>query len=180
MRILKGRAAETYVSKLENRGSRLEKVEPAVQKIVEDVQRNGDRTLVKYARKFDGLGQTQSLRLSESELKRAWKNASGPLKSSLRVAERNIRQFCEWQKPKEWRRSRNGISLGQLVRPLESVGCYVPGGRCPLVSTLLMTVIPAQVAGVKDIRVVSPRPSDEVLAAAGMLGGEEVYRVGGA
>ena len=67
-----------------------------------------------------------------------------------------------------------------MVRPLESVGCYVPGGRYPLVSTLLMTVIPAQVAGVKNIRVVSPKPSAEVLAAAAMLGVREFYRVGGA
>jgi histidinol dehydrogenase len=66
------------------------------------------------------------------------------------------------------------------VRPLDSLGCYVPGGRFPLVSTLLMTVIPAQVAGVKSIRVVSPRPSAEVLAAAAMLGVKEFYRVGGA
>jgi histidinol dehydrogenase len=70
--------------------------------------------------------------------------------------------------------------LGQMVRPLESVGCYVPGGRYPLVSSLLMTVIPAQVAGVKTVRVTSPRPSMEVLAAAGMLGVREFYRVGGA
>jgi histidinol dehydrogenase len=77
-------------------------------------------------------------------------------------------------------RTRGGISLGQIVRPLESVGCYVPGGRHPLVSTVLMTVIPAQVAGVKNIRVVSPRPTAEVLAAAAMLGVREFYRVGGA
>jgi histidinol dehydrogenase len=72
------------------------------------------------------------------------------------------------------------MSLGQLIRPLDSVGCYVPGGRFPLVSTLLMTVIPAQVAGVRSIRVVSPRPSREVLAAANMLGVREFFRVGGA
>ena len=77
-------------------------------------------------------------------------------------------------------RTRSGISLGQIVRPLESVGCYVPGGRYPLVSTLLMTVIPAQVAGVKNIRVVSPKPTAEVLAAAAMLEVSEFYRVGGA
>ena len=69
---------------------------------------------------------------------------------------------------------------GQLVQPLESVGCYVPGGRYPLVSTVLMTVIPAQVAGVRTVRVVSPNPSAEVLTAAGMLGVTEFYRVGGA
>ena len=102
------------------------------------------------------------------------------LRKSLVQAAQNIHRFCEWQKPGSWMRRRGGISLGQLVRPLGSVGCYVPGGRYPLVSTLLMTVIPAQVAGVKNIRVVSPRPSAEVLAAAAMLGVREFYRVGGA
>ena len=102
------------------------------------------------------------------------------LQRSLRQAAQRIRQFCEWQKPSGWMKTRGGISVGQLVRPLESVGCYVPGGRYPLVSTLLMTVIPAQVAGVKNIRVVSPKPSAEVLAASAMLGVREFYRVGGA
>ena len=102
------------------------------------------------------------------------------LRRSLRQAAQRIRQFCEWQKPSGWMKTRGGISVGQLVRPLESVGCYVPGGRYPLVSTLLMTVIPAQVAGVKNIRVVSPKPSAEVLAASAMLGVREFYRVGGA
>jgi histidinol dehydrogenase len=96
------------------------------------------------------------------------------------LAAQNIRRFCEWQKPSSWMRNRGGISLGQLVRPLESVGCYVPGGRYPLVSTLLMTVIPAQIAGVENVRVVSPKASPELLAAAAMLGVREFYRVGGA
>ena len=83
--------------------------------------------------------------------------------------------------PREWRREiQPGISVGQLVRPLESVGCYVPGGRYPLPSTLLMTVIPAQVAGVRQIRVASPRPATATLAAAAFLGVREFYRVGGA
>ena len=180
MRILHGKAAEDYVRSLERRGSRLEEIEPAVRKIIEDVRRNGDRALLEYARKFDGLGAKQSLRVAESELRSAWKAAPKDLRTALQVAERNIRRFCEWQKPREWRRSADGATLGQLVRPLDSAGCYVPGGRFPLVSTLLMTVIPAQVAGVKNIRVVSPRPTREVLAAAGMLGIKEFYRVGGA
>jgi histidinol dehydrogenase len=178
--ILRGKAAEAYVSKLERRGSRLDEIEPVVRRIVKDVKKNGDRALLKYARRFDSLQTGQSLRVAESELKAAWKNAAPDLKNSLKVAERRIRRFCEWQKPKAWVRSHNGISLGQVVRPLDSVGCYVPGGRFPLVSTLLMTVIPAQVAGVKNIRVVSPRPSGEVLAAAWMLGVPEFYRTGGA
>ena len=180
MRILEGKRTEKYVEEIVCRGSRLDRVEPAVRRILEDVRKHGDRALRKYAREFDGLGVDQNSRVSDSELRNAWKSAPAQLQKALRVAEKSIRQFCEWQKPKEWTRSRNGISLGQLVRPLESVGCYVPGGRFPLVSTLLMTVIPAQVAGVKNIRVVSPHPSDEVLAAAGMLGIEEFYRIGGA
>jgi histidinol dehydrogenase len=136
--------------------------------------------LLKYARKLDGLAAKQKLRVNESEISAAWKSAPVGLRNALRAAEKNIRQFCEWQRPKEWRRSRNGISVGQLVRPLESVGCYIPGGRFPLVSTLLMTVIPAQVAGVANVRVVSPHPSPEVLAAAAMLGVREFYRIGGA
>ncbi|MGD0601060.1 MAG: histidinol dehydrogenase, partial [Terriglobales bacterium] len=80
-----------------------------------------------------------------------------------------------------WRREiQPGVFVGQLVRPLESVGCYVPGGRYPLPSTVLMTVIPAQVAGVRQIRVASPRPAQTTLAAAAFLGVREFYRVGGA
>lgn len=180
MRILEGKAAAGYVRSLERRGSRLNEVGPVVKKIVEDVRRGGDHALLKYARKFDGLGAKQNLRVSQAEMHVAWENAPLTLRSALRVAEKNIRRFCEWQKPREWKQRANGATLGQLVRPLDSAGCYVPGGRFPLVSTLLMTVIPAQVAGVKDIRVVSPKPSQEVLAAAHMLGVQDFYRVGGA
>src|SRR5947207_3692693 len=179
MRILNGKPAEAYVHQLQIRSSRLNEIEPMVRQIVDDVRRRGDQALMKYARKFDGLGPRQSLRVSDSDLHAAWTSAPAPLRKALRTAEKNIRQFCQWQKPKQWIRSRNGTSLGQLVRPLDSVGCYVPGGGFPLVSTLLMTVIPAQVAGVKNILVVSPRSSSQVLAAEAMLGVRVVYRVGG-
>jgi histidinol dehydrogenase len=180
MRRLEGQAADAFVATLENRGSRFDDIEPAVRKIVDDVRRNGDAALLKYAHHFDGLDSEQRVRVRESEMKAAWKQAPARLQTALRNAAKNIRQFCEWQKPKAWTKSRGGSSFGQLIRPLDSVGCYVPGGRFPLVSTLLMTVIPAQVAAVTNIHVVSPRPSAEVLAAAAMLGVEEFYRVGGA
>ena len=180
MRILADEAALRRVRKLERRGSELSKVEPQVRTIVEDVRGNGDRALRKYAQKWDGLGPEEDVRVSAAELKAAWTFAAPQLRASLRQAAANIRRFCERQKPREWRRNGNGISSGQIVRPLESVGCYVPGGRHPLVSTLLMTVIPAQVAGVKNIRVVCPQPQTEVLAAAQMLGVHEVFRIGGA
>ena len=110
----------------------------------------------------------------------AWRMLASQLRKSLRQASQNIRRFCEWQKPSDWMRTRGGISLGQMVRPLESVGCYVPGGRHPLVSTLLMTVIPAQEAGVRNIVVASPQPGPALLAAAERLGVQSVARVGGA
>jgi histidinol dehydrogenase len=151
-----------------------------VRRIVADVRRRGDCAVRKYAEQWDGLPPREPLRVAEEEIKAAWKSAAPELKASLRTAAANIRRFCEWQKPAEWTRIRKGITVGQIVRPLDSVGCYVPGGRYPLVSTLLMTVIPALVAGVENIRVVSPQPRPEVLAAAGMLGVREVYRIGGA
>ena len=179
MRILSGAAAATRVRKMAARGSRYAEVEPVARRIIADVRKQGDRGLRKYAEQWDGLGPQESLTVSEPEIKAAWKSAAPELKASLRTAAANIRRFCEWQKPEEWTRTRKGIAVGQIVRPLDSVGCYIPGGRYPLVSTLLMTVIPAQVAGVRNIRVVSPQPRAEVLAAAGMLGVREVYRIGG-
>jgi len=180
MRVLAGRAAEKRVRELAARASRLDAVEPPVRRIVADVRRNGDRALVKYARKWDGLQAGQPLRVTTREIRAAWKSAGADFRSALEQAAASIRRFCEWQKPAEWIKKNDGISLGQLVRPLDSVGCYVPGGRYPLPSTLLMTVIPAQVAGVREIRVVSPNLRPETLAAAALLGVTEFYRVGGA
>jgi histidinol dehydrogenase len=180
MRILDGRAAESYVRKVEQRGQKLDALEPRVRRIIQSVRRDADRALRGYAERWDGLGSGDALRVSNNEIQAAWKASSPELRAALETAADNIRNFCNWQKPREWERERQGRRLGQLVRPLSSVGCYVPGGRYPLPSTLLMTVIPAQVAGVKEIRVVSPRPAQATLAAAALLGVTEFYRIGGA
>jgi histidinol dehydrogenase len=179
-RIFSGCAAKREVDRLAERASQWTALEPRVRRIVNSVRRNGDTSLRKYGERWDGLAKGQPLRVSAAELVQALACLWPELKKSLRQASANIRQFCEWQKPKPWMQTRNGISLGQLIRPLESVGCYVPGGRYPLVSTVLMTVIPAQVAGVKRIVVVSPKPSAEVIGAGALLGVKEFYRVGGA
>ena len=180
MQILEGIAAARYVRKLEQRGQKLDALEPRVRRIVQSVRRGGDRALRRYAERWDGLSSGDSLRVSESEMQSALEACPHELRDALEEAAANIRSFCQWQTPSEWERIKQGRTLGQLVRPLGSAGCYVPGGRYPLPSTLLMTVIPAQVAGVKDIRVVSPRPAQATLAAAGLLGVREFYRVGGA
>src|SRR5437870_901023 len=180
MRQLSGRAAAIAVERIAARGTKPSALEPRVRHIVQDVRRRGDRALRRYAERWDGLEEGQSLPVTDAELEASERFLTPQLRRSLRQATSNIRRFCQWQKPATWMRNKNGVCLGQVVRPLDSVGCYVPGGRYPLVSTLLMTVIPAQVAGVKNIRVVSPRPKREVLAAAAKLGVREVYRVGGA
>ena len=180
MRVLSGPSAARMIKRLVSRGTSLSALEPKVRSIVNNVRRRGDAALRRYGAQWDGLAKNQPLTVSELEMNDAWQSASPAVRKSLRQAANNIRSFCRQQKPRSWTRTSRGISLGQLAIPLESVGCYVPGGRYPLVSTLLMTVIPAQVAGVKNIRVVSPKPSSEVLAAAGMLGVTEFYRVGGA
>jgi histidinol dehydrogenase len=182
MRTLRGSKAEAFVRTLEQRGAAdIARVEKTVARIVVDVRKNGDKALRRYAEKLDGLQAKQPLQVSDADLEQAWNVVSDDFKRALNVAAANIRQYCEWQKPQQWRNAVSpGINVGQVVRPLQSTGCYVPGGRYPLPSTMLMTVIPAQVAGVHEIRVVSPRPAPETLATAHFLGVREFYRIGGA
>ena len=182
MRVLRLERSSQLISEIAKRGAAdTARVEPTVRKIVNDVRRKGDAALRNYASKLDGLRSNDPLLISQDELKAAWQSTGADFKSALKAAAGNIRQFCKWQMPRSWSRSAaDGIQLGQLVRPLDSVGCYVPGGRYPLPSTVLMTVIPAQVAEVERIVVVSPKPARETLAAASFLGVNEIYRVGGA
>ena len=182
IRILDGRKKDRFMQALEQRGATdLAELAPTVRRIVNNVRRNGDRALRSYAARWDGLERTQPVLVPDADVQEAWQRTSAGLREAITQAAANIRHYCAWQKPEEWRREiQPGVCVGQLVRPLESVGCYVPGGRYPLPSTLLMTVIPAQVAGVPQIRVVSPRPAQATLAAAAFLGVREFYRVGGA
>jgi histidinol dehydrogenase len=176
------KAAAALIETLERRGAvSTARVEPAVRQIVAEVHKSGDRALVKYAAQFDGLTKRESLLVSRDEMKAAWETTSPKLQAAMMVARANILAFAEAQLPRDWTISPGrGVKTGQIVRPLGSVGCYVPGGRYPLPSTLLMTVTPAQVAGVERIVVCSPKPAKETMAAAWLAGVTEFYRVGGA
>jgi len=179
MRILQGRAAQEAVARIALRGQPQTRQEHAVKKIIADVRRSGDAAVREYARQWDQLG-TKPLRVTQAEMRKAAQSVSPALMIAIRTAMVNIRDFAERQKPAQWMRTQNGLTVGQIIRPLDSVGCYVPGGRHPLISTLLMTVIPAMVAGVSRICVVSPNARPELLAVAHELGIDEFYRVGGA
>jgi histidinol dehydrogenase len=176
------KSAAALIETIERRGAlNTSKVGPVVRRILADVRQRGDTALRSYAAKFDALPPGAPLLVSREEMKAAWNSTTPTLQSAMLVAQKNIRAFAEAQKPQEWITApAPGVATGQLVRPLESVGCYVPGGRYPLPSTLLMTVTPAQVAGVARIVVCSPRPARETLAAAWLAGVTEFYRVGGA
>ncbi|MGB8259116.1 MAG: histidinol dehydrogenase [Terracidiphilus sp.] len=176
------RETEALIAALERRGgAALDVVTPAVRRIVSDVRRQGDRALLRYARKLDGLAGAGELRIGPEEMAAAWESCPAALRLALTTAAGQIRAFAVSQLPASWSESPvPGLVTGQLVRPLGSVGCYVPSGRHPLPSTLLMTAIPAQVAGVARIVAVSPKPAPETLAAAHMLGITEFYRLGGA
>ena len=180
----KGRCAKQSAEILEaleaRAGTSLDTVLPAVRPIVAGVRSQGDRALLRYARRFDGLPGPSALRVSPEEMTAAWNAIDPALRKALSTVAARIRDFAERQLPASWSGTAAGLTTGQLVRPLESVGCYVPSGRHPLPSTLLMTAIPAQVAGVERIVAVSPKAAPETLAAAHLLGITEFYRVGGA
>jgi len=181
----KGRGArqtEELLAQLEDRGgAALDAVLPVVRRIVTDVRKKGDRALLRYAAQFDGLAGIGALRVTPEEMAAAWESVEPAMQEALTTAAEQIRAFAVSQLPASWSEEPiPGLTTGQLVRPLGAVGCYVPSGRHPLPSTLLMTAIPAQVAGVQRIAVVSPKPAPETLAAAHLLGITEFYRLGGA
>ncbi len=179
---LGGRRGRARVEKLTGRGAALDaKVLPATERIVNAVRKDGDKALRAWASKLDGLPANAPLAIDPAEMRMALAALPSDMRRALETAAANIRAFAEKQLPKDWDfEPAPGLSVGQRVRPLDSVGCYVPSGRHPLPSTLLMTAIPAQVAGVGRIVAVSPKPAPEVLAAAALLGTTEFYRVGGA
>src|SRR2546430_9794553 len=122
-----------------------------------------------------------SLWIGEDEIRAASKQVTREFLGALKQAARNVRRVAEKQLPRPWTMEvEPGVKIGQLVRPIDSIGCYIPGGRFALVSTLVMTVVPAQVAGVRHIHVACPRSNAALLAAAGVLGVTPVARMGGA
>jgi histidinol dehydrogenase len=177
LRILPLEDAQGFIAR---KAVQLAEAVETVTPILDAVRLRGDHALLEFARKFDGFEGT-NLRVSESELSDAASRVSPEFRTALETASKNIREYSRIQLPRETSvQFHDGRRLGQIVRPLDSMGAYIPAGRYPLPSTLLMTAIPAQVAGVQAICVTSPRPSLEILAAANFLGVSNVFRIGGA
>ncbi len=150
-----------------------------VARIVADVRRGGDRALRQYARRFDRL--EGPIEVSAAQMREEAARVPRTVRAALRAAARNIRRVARQQVPRGWRvRIDAGVVVEQRIVPLDRVGCYVPGGRYPLPSSLLMTAIPAAAAGVGDIVVVCPKPAPVVMAAALEAGVSRLFRLGGA
>ena len=151
-------------------------------RILADVRRGGDAAVLRWTRRLDGLRlEPATLWVAKGEREAARREASRKFLHAVEHAVRNIRRVAERQMPRPWSLEvEPGVHVGQRVEPLEVIGCYVPGGRFSLVSTLLMTTVPAQVAGVRQIVVTCPRPNPAFLAAADLLGVRQIARVGGA
>ena len=147
--------------------------------IVNDVREHGDEALLRYARTYDGL--TGDIEISRKQMKAAASGVPPALRAAIRKAAKNIRAVAKRQVPRGWKaRIGRGVTVEQRIVPLDRVGCYVPGGRYPLPSSLLMTAIPAAAAGVGEVVVVCPRPEPVVMAAALEAGVSRLFRLGGA
>lgn len=179
-------AYKSIINQLLQRGDEdFSEIDKVVLDIINDVKSKGDSALKDYTAKFDGA-KIDQIRVSETEINDAWDQIDSELKSILEEAATNIRSYHTLQKEKTWLEAKpNGVMLGQLVNPMERIGIYVPGGKASYPSTALMNAIPAQVAGVDSIAMVTPPGKDGkvnpvILVAAKILGIKEIYKVGGA
>jgi histidinol dehydrogenase len=181
MRILE-LTARTEAELLKLRQTHDQEAYRVASKIVSDVRRRGDHAVEDWTKKLDGTDISGSrIWISKKEMAAAKRRVNREFLRAVEHAAKNVRKVAEQQLPRSWSlRVEDGVGIRQLVRPLDSIGCYIPGGRFALLSTLVMTTVPAQVASVGRILAVCPRPNDALLAAADLLGITEFARIGGA
>jgi histidinol dehydrogenase len=181
MRILKLTSA-VEKSLLRARLGRDREAESIAARIIADVRKRGNAALFAYTNQFDSIDlRREGVWVTLQEMRAARSKVSSDFLRAIRQAARNIRRVAEKQRPRAWTiEVEPGVKISQRVSPIESVGCYIPGGNFALVSTLLMTAIPAQIVGVSKIVAVCPHPNDALLAAADFLGITKIARIGGA
>jgi histidinol dehydrogenase len=177
IRILKASEAGSL---LQRKAARMEEAESIVRPILDAVHARGDEAVLEYARQFDRYDRS-SPRVEADELQGAAARLTPEFRDAVEHAAGNIRAFARLQLPAERRTElAPGLIAGQIIRPLDTVAAYIPAGRYPLPSTVMMTVIPAQVAGVRTVCVTSPKPVNEILGTASLLGVTDVFLLGGA
>ena len=163
----------------------ISEIESSVKKILQDVRERGDDAVIEYTKRFDGISlKASELSIKKKEIKDAYSKTTKKNIETLQYAAERIKEFHKKQKFDSWSYEKDGIILGQVVRPLSCVGMYVPGGKASYPSTVLMNAIPAKSAGVERLIMTVPTPKGEinpnVLVAADIAGIDEIYRIGGA
>lgn len=157
-----------------------EKLIERIRKIILSVKEDGDKALIKLTSEFDGI-RLNSLKVAEREIEEGYKKIKGNELLSIKKAIKNISDFHKAQLKKGFQKTKNGKTIGEIIKPIKRVGLYIPGGRFPLISTLLMTAIPAKIAGCSEIAIASPpRINPYILGICHLLGIKEVYQIGGA
>lgn len=182
--IKKRRELLAFLKRLRERASGSSRdIEQKVRAILDDIRKNGDSAVLNYTKQFDRIRNSR-LKITQGEISRIAGKAEKKTVRALQLSAKRIGTFHERQKEYSWSFSDEGTVLGQVIRPLDRVGIYIPGGKASYPSTVLMNVIPAQVAGVKEIALCVPTPGGDanpyVMAAIQLLGVKEVYRIGGA
>lgn len=185
---LKDLSKKDYLRIVNRAAGNYQDVIPVVKNIMEDVKQNGDKALIKYFRKFNGISANYSIQVSENEIKEAYKQVSGQFIKAIKQMIKNVTAVQKAQlKSKKGAviTTEKGISVWRQWRPIEKVGIYIPGGKAAYPSSVLMTIIPAQIAGCREIIMCSPAKSDgkipaPTLVAADLLGINKIYKVGGA
>jgi len=167
---------------LARRARQDDKAQAVAAEIVVDIRKRGDAALFAWAKKLDHADLArEGVWISKKEIRSAERHVSSEFLNAIKRAAKNVRRVAEKQLPRPWScEPEPGVRISQHVSPIESIGCYIPGGHFSLVSTLVMTAVPAQVAGVSRVVAVCSRPNPELLAAAGVLGISEIARIGGA
>ncbi|HEY0876566.1 MAG TPA: histidinol dehydrogenase [Vicinamibacterales bacterium] len=179
MRIIRSSDSRELNALIDRRLRQSDAVHRRVSRIVTDVRGRGDAALLAYARTLDGLAGP--IEIARTEMLREAARTPGDVRDAITAAAGAIRRVAEKQVPRGWTMSTApGVSIEARVMPLDRAGCYVPGGRYPLPSSLLMTAIPARVAGVRDVIAVCPKPDPAVMLAALEAGVDRLFRIGGA
>lgn len=177
---------EKEITRIKERGEvDLEETESSVKKILSDVRSRGDEAVIEYTKRFDGISlKASELSIRKKEIKDAYSKTTKKNIETLQYAAERIKEFHKKQRFDSWSYEKDGITLGQIVRPLSSVGMYVPGGKASYPSTVLMNALPAKTAGVERLIMTVPMPHGEidpnVLVAADIAGIDEIYKIGGA
>jgi histidinol dehydrogenase len=179
LRLISASDARALAAVVDHASTRDTSIERRVAAILADVKKSGDRAVIAYAKRFDALAG--AMEIPRAEIVAGAAQAPASVRRAVRAAAKNIRAVARTQVPKSSKTVVTpGITVEQRVTPLDRVGCYVPGGRYPLPSSLLMTAIPARVAGVREVIAVCPRPEPAVLCAALESGVDRLFRIGGA